>query len=41
MKTGEVQDPGGGAEPHLEVDGWTSWLDGWTSWLYDDESSQK
>jgi|GEM_PF-2291293 len=34
MKTGEVQDPGGGAEPHLEVDGWTSWL-------YDDESSQK
>ena len=27
MKTGEVQDTGDGAEPHLEVDGWTPWLD--------------
>jgi hypothetical protein len=26
MKTGEVQDTGDGAEPHLEVDGWTPWL---------------
>ena len=26
MKTGEVQDPGDGTEPYLEVDGWTPWL---------------
>jgi hypothetical protein len=26
MKTGAVQDPGNGAEPHLETDGWTPWL---------------
>jgi hypothetical protein len=25
MKTGQVQDPGDGIEPHLEVDGWTPW----------------
>ena len=26
MKTGEVQDPGTGAEPYLETNGWTPWL---------------
>ncbi len=26
MKTGEVQVHGEGAEPYLEVDGWTPWL---------------
>ena len=25
MKTGAVQDPGSGAEPYLETDGWTPW----------------
>jgi hypothetical protein len=25
MKTGKVRDPGGGAEPYLEIDGWTPW----------------
>ena len=25
MKTGAVQDPGNGAEPYLEIDGWTPW----------------
>jgi hypothetical protein len=25
MKTGEVQDPGTGAAPYLETDGWTPW----------------
>ena len=26
MKTGEVQDPGNGAAPYLEVDDWSPWL---------------
>jgi hypothetical protein len=26
MRTGEVREPGDGAEPYLEVDGWTPWL---------------
>ncbi len=25
MKTGEVQDPGNGSAPYLEIDGWTPW----------------